>query len=182
MTPFYTAKGDTGDTGILGPGRVSKTSTRIEAVGSVDEATAALGLARSLSPNDETKRIILTIQKTLYLLMSEISADIDVADQFDKLSKQDIDWLEAEIANLEKVIDLPREFIIPGVTPPSSALSLARTIIRRAERRVIALFEEGGFTNELLIAYLNRLSSLIFVLEIYEIQNAGKTVQLAKES
>ncbi len=182
MSPFYTSEGDSGDTGILGSGRVSKNSAVIEAVGSVDEATAALGLARSLSNNQNTKQIILMVQKTLYILMSEISTDAATADQFARINQEDVDQLEEEIASLEEMVDLPRAFIIPGVTPASSALSLARTIIRRAERRVVALFETKGFKNEHLLAYINRLSSLIFILEVFEIQNSGKKLQLTKGS
>jgi cob(I)alamin adenosyltransferase len=181
MSPFYTATGDAGDTGILGPGRVSKASTRIEAVGSVDEATAAIGFARSLVEGEETKRILLYVQKILYLLMAEIAADPDVADRFSQINESHVQWLEDEIGLLEEKIDIPREFIIPGVNPASSALSLARAIVRRSERRVIVLFEEGGVKNEFLIAYLNRLSSLIFVLEIFEINQSGNSLQLAKE-
>jgi cob(I)alamin adenosyltransferase len=181
MSPFYTTKGDAGDTGILGPGRVSKSSIRIEAVGSVDEATAVIGLARSLAETEDTKRILLHVQKTLYLLMSEVSADPDVAKQFDQVNQEHLKWLENEIRQLEEKIDMPREFIIPGETPASSALSLARAVVRRSERRVIALFESGGIKKDILIAYLNRLSSLIFVLEIFEINFSGGSLRLAKE-
>ena len=181
MAPFYTAQGDSGDTGYLGPGRISKASDRIEAVGSVDEASAALGLARALSENKKTKKILLHIQKRLYFLMSELSAAPDVAHQFDQINQDDVDWLEDEIAALEALVTLPREFIIPGESPASAALDVGRTIIRRAERRAIALLESGGVDKPLLIAYLNRLSSLIFVLEIYETAESGDNLTLAKE-
>ncbi len=182
MAPFYTATGDSGDTGYLGPGRISKASLRIEAVGSVDEASAALGLARSLTRNEKTQNILRYIQKQLYLLMSELSADPNVAQQFDKMNENDINWLENEIAYLEGIVDVPREFIIPGESTASAALDLGRTIIRRAERRAIALLEAGEIEKPLLIAYLNRLSSLIFILEIYEITHDGGNLTLAKEN
>lgn len=182
MAPFYTATGDSGDTGYLGPGRISKASLRIEAVGSVDEASAALGLARSLTRNEKTQNILRYIQKQLYSLMSELSADPNVAHQFDKMNENDINWLENEIADLEGIVDVPREFIIPGESTASAALDLGRTIIRRAERRAIALLEAGEIEKPLLIAYLNRLSSLIFILEIYEITNDGGNLTLAKEN
>lgn len=182
MSPFYTSEGDFGDTGILGPGRVSKTASVIEAVGSVDEATAALGLARSLSNQKIIQDIILSVQKTLYLLMAEISAGLDAAEQFSRITQDNVGKLEEEIGSLEEMVELPKAFIIPGVSPASSALSLARTIIRRAERRVIALFEEDRIKNKFIIAYLNRLSSLVFVLEVFEIQNSGQNLQFAKES
>lgn len=181
MAPFYTGQGDFGDTGYLGEGRISKTSLRIEALGSVDEATAALGMARALSHSETTQSIILHIQRTLYYLMAELSADPKTAPRFDKISQGDITWLETQIETLENTVVLPREFILPGECPASGALALARTIIRRAERRTIALFEAKGFEKSLLIAYLNRLSSLIFVLEVYENTQSGYSTQLAKE-
>jgi cob(I)alamin adenosyltransferase len=181
MAPFYTKLGDQGDTGILGPGRVSKSSLRIEAVGSLDEASSALGFARALAASEKTKNILLQTQKTLYVLMSEVSALPSTAHQFDKLGQEDVAWLENQISELEAQVELPRDFILPGTNPASSALSLARTIVRRAERRVIALFEAGEINKSTIIAYLNRLSSLIFTLEIYEINISDGIIQLAKE-
>ena len=181
MAPFYTAKGDQGDTGFLGEGRISKSSLRIEAVGSVDEATAALGLARALAHDEKTRGILLHIQKKLYQLMSELSADPKVAHQFDQISDEDVKWLEEQVEWLEKQVIMPREFIIPGEGPSSGALALARTIVRRAERRATALLEAEQIQKTVLIAYLNRLSSLIFVLEIYETALSGGDIRLAKD-
>ncbi len=183
MAPFYTGLGDSGQTGFLGEGRVSKASTRIEAVGSVDEASAALGLARALTSSQQAQRILFQVQKHLYLLMSELSANKQTAEKFDRIHKAEVNWLEEQIALLEENLDMPREFIIPGGSPASGALALARTIVRRAERRTIALYEqEEGVKKEDLIAYLNRLSSLLFVLELYEISRSGHDLQLAKEA
>jgi cob(I)alamin adenosyltransferase len=181
MAPFYTGKGDTGDTGYLGEGRLSKAGSRMDALGSVDEATAALGLARSLSASEEVRALILSVQKHLYLLMSELAASPETAAAFDKIDDEQVTWLEAQIADLEQRVTLPREFIIPGENPASGALSLARTIVRRAERRVVALLEEGGISKPVLVAYLNRLSSLIFILEVHESSLTGEGVRLAKE-
>jgi cob(I)alamin adenosyltransferase len=181
MTPFFTGKGDSGTTGFLGKGRLSKDSVRIEAVGSVDEATAALGLARGMTEIEEVRKIIITVQKKLYELMSELSADAETAEQFDKIDESDVEWLEKQIVWFENSIDMPREFIIPGESPASGALAVARTIVRRAERRVIALLNAGGITKEVLLAYLNRLSSLIFILEVYESSISGRKVRLVKE-
>lgn len=181
MTPFFTGQGDSGDTGFLGEGRISKTSIRIEAVGSVDEATAALGLARSLSKNEKTCSILLHVQQQLYWLMSELSAAPDVAEKFDKINEDEIQWLEKQIEELEKSVVLPRAFIIPGESPAGAALSLARTIVRRAERRTIALFDSGEIKKSLLMVYLNRLSSLIFILEVFETSLSGQGVRLVNE-
>lgn len=182
MAPFYTAKGDMGDTGFLGEGRISKTSVRIEAVGAVDEASAALGLARALVESNKIRTILLQVQKQLYQLMSELAADPDVADKFDKIGEEQVQWLEEQIASLENAVVLPREFIIPGENPSSGALALARTVVRRAERRAIALFEIKGIQKSVLIAYLNRLSSLIFILEVYESSLSGRGIRLVNEA
>lgn len=181
MSPFYTAKGDAGETSYLGAGGISKSSLRIEAVGSVDEASAAIGLARALSEVEKTREILLDLQRQLYLLMTELSASPDVADQFDKIKDQHLDWVEAQISDLEAAVSLPRVFIIPGGSAACGALALARTIVRRAERRAVAMLEENLIQKPLLVAYLNRLSSLLFVLEIYETSISGHTVQLTKE-
>jgi len=180
MAPFYTGKGDTGDTADLGEGRISKNSLRIEAVGSVDEANAAIGFARSISIGQETKDVLLEIQKQLYFLMTELSASPDLSDRYDKISENEIQWLEEKISVVESLVDLKRGFIIPGENPSSGAISLARTIVRRAERKTIALFDAKEIQKEILISYLNRLSSLIFILEVYEASLSGPGVRLVK--
>ena len=180
--PFYTAKGDSGETSYLGEGAISKSSLRIEAVGSVDEATAAIGLARALSVSEKTKEILLETQKHLYLLMSELSASLEVAVKFDNLDDEHIQWLENRIEDLEESVKLPRVFIIPGGSPASGALSLARTIVRRAERRSVAMLEANLIQKSVLVAYLNRLSSLLFVLEVFESTFSGNEIELTKEA
>lgn len=182
MASFYTGKGDTGKTGFLGEGRISKNSLRIEALGSVDEANAALGYARSIAIGQKTKEMLLEVQKQLYFLMSEISASPEVSDRFDKIGDDEIQWLEDKIKEIEALVDLKREFIIPGENPSSGALSLSRAIVRRAERRAIALFESEEIRKPILITYLNRLSSLVFILEVYEASLSGHGVRLVKES
>lgn len=181
MTPFFTGTGDLGTTSYLGPGRISKTSLRIEAVGSVDEASAALGLAKAIAEGEKTRSIISQIQKQLYFLMSELSAGLKEAELFSKISEDDVKWLETQISALEEEVQVPREFILPGETTASGALALARTVVRRAERRAVALLENGDIEKTLLVTYLNRLSSLVFLLEIYEVSISGKNPSLAKE-
>jgi len=181
MTPFYTSRGDSGDTGFLGEGRISKSSARIEAVGCVDEVNAALGFARSLSKSKKTQTILLTIQKKLYQLMTELSAMPDDKDQFVKIKSFDVDWLEKRVDELENIVVLPREFIIPGETPCSGALAIARTVVRRAERRIVAYLNECQHQRDDLLAYVNRLSSLIYILEIYESSLEGGDIKFAKD-
>lgn len=182
MSPFYTSDGDQGETGYLGKGRISKSSLRIESVGSVDEANAAIGLARALCANPKSQMVLLEVQKHLYLLMTELSASPETAAQFDRLNQDHVNWLEEQIEELEGAVVLPREFIIPGSSPASGAIDLARTIVRRAERRAVSLLEAELIKKQLLIAYLNRLSSLLFMVEVYEALNTGNDIQLAKET
>ena len=180
MASFYTGGGDQGDTGFLGEGRISKSSLRIEAVGTVDEVTAALGFARSIAANEKTRDILVNIQKQLYGLMTELSASCENAEVFTRITDKEVDWLEQQVKSIEDVVELPHGFILPGETPASGALSLGRTVVRRAERRVVALFDAGEIQNKELMAYLNRLSSLLFILEVYESSQSGGTVRLAK--
>jgi cob(I)alamin adenosyltransferase len=174
MSAFYTATGDDGYTGLLKGGRVAKTDPILDAVGTIDEANAALGLGRSISQTDLSKKMILTIQGDLYHLMAEVSASPENADRFRKIDLKRVAWLEAQIDILGAEVQMPTEFIVPGDSLPGAALDLARTAIRRAERRVTGLVHEGVIENHELLRYLNRLSSLCFMLECYENQIAGK--------
>ena len=178
---FYTAKGDDGTTGLLGAGRVPKYHNRMEALGALDEASAALGLARAQATAEQIAPILLDVQRDLYKLMAEVAATPANAERFRAIDAARIAWLEQQANALNQVVEMPREFILPGDTPGGAALSLARAIIRRAERRVVALFDENEITNPDLQRYLNRLSSLCFVLELLENQSAGKSTSLAKE-
>jgi cob(I)alamin adenosyltransferase len=178
---FYTAKGDDGTTGMLGEGRVPKYHARIEALGALDEASAALGMARALSTAPEAPAIILQVQRDLYKLMAEVAATPENTERFRGIDEARIQWLEKQADALSRKVEMAREFIVPGDTPGGAAVSLARAVVRRAERRVVALFDAGEITNEHLQRYLNRLSSLCFVLELLENRSAGKPTSLAKE-
>lgn len=181
MSPFYTQTGDEGSTGLLGEGRVPKFDLRIEALGALDEATAALGLARASANTPEIAPLIVTVQRDLYKLMAEIGATPENASKFRFITETRTKWLESQIDAITAEVEIPREFILPGEVPSSAAMGLARTIIRRAERRVVELFNAGGIENLSLLAYLNRLSSLCFALELLENQQAGQSTRLAKE-
>ncbi len=181
MSPFYTRSGDAGDTGLLGEGRVAKFDLRIEALGAVDEATAALGVARAFSASASTRSLLVQTQKHLYQLMAEVAATPQNAGRFRGITPAEVAWLEAETDRIEAAVSLPKEFILPGENQASAMLALARTLVRRAERRVVELHHIGGLENISLLAYLNRLSSLCFVLELQENQQHGTQTQLAKE-
>jgi cob(I)alamin adenosyltransferase len=177
---FYTATGDDGTTGLLGEGRVPKYHARMEAIGALDEASAALGLARAQCVTPQTAPILLEAQRDLYKLMAEVAATPENAQRFHFINEERVNWLEKQTDELSAVIEMPREFILPGDTLGGAALSMARAIVRRAERCVVNLFDDEVVVNPDLQRYLNRLSSLCFVLELLENQFAGKKTSLAK--
>ena len=172
MPKIYTRRGDDGETGLLYGGRVSKTDPRCEAYGTVDEAVSALGLARSLVKTERLGDIIKAVQRELFTVGAELATD---PTEYPKLEKHFSVVTPDMVARLETVIDelnqdmtLPRAFIIPGDSAASGALDLARTILRRAERRVVAMKELDLLGNAHVLRYLNRLADLVFVMARYE--------------
>ena len=160
---IYTKTGDTGQTSLLGGVRVSKADPRVDAYGEVDEANAALGVARALGVPSDIDKALERIQRDLFALGSSL------ADGRTNAVAHDAKMLlgEADIARLESWIDegqasLPalRRFILPGGTAAGAALHLARTVTRRAERRIVAL----EHADPIQIRYINRLSDLLFVI------------------
>lgn len=168
QNPFYTRLGDDGYTGILGPGRFPKEDLRLEAIGSVDEANAALGVARSLAQSPEAPGSLLQIQRDLYGLMAELAASPENSAHFRSIDAQRVAWLESQIEILNHQVEVPKEFIVPGDRVEGAFFDLARTVVRRAERRVSELFHRGDISNPDLLRYLNRLSSYCFLLELRE--------------
>lgn len=178
---FYTRGGDEGYTGVLGEGRVAKEAARIEALGAVDEASAALGVARAHIHSPEGPGLLLQVQRDLYGLMGELAATPENAKIFHVIDDNKVAWLEEQVDALTHLVEMPREFIIPGDTIEGAYLDLARTVVRRAERRVTELFHRGEIVNPDLLRYMNRLSSLCFVLEIREHQFSGnQNITLAR--
>ena len=170
---FYTRRGDDGTTGLLGKGRVPKFHLRIEALGTLDESNATLGLARASVHDPRSAPLMLNVQRDLYRLMAEVAAPPEHADQF-RFDEGRVQWIEEQTDLLSKTVEMPDEFIIPGDSIGGASLSLARAVVRRAERRVAELLDAKEITNSSLQQYLNRLSSLLFVLELIENQTAGK--------
>jgi len=174
MASFFTRGGDDGFSGLLGEGRVLKSDARLEALGAVDEATAALGLARAQCRTPEIAEIILHVQRDLYKLMAEVAATPEAAKAFRVIGVDHVAWLEAQTESTARSAQYPSDFIIPGDSQAAAALDLARTIVRRAERRMAQLLHASLVENIELLRYLNRLSSLCFVLELLENQAAGQ--------
>jgi cob(I)alamin adenosyltransferase len=181
MSPIYTRAGDDGTTGVLGENRLPKYHPRMETLGALDEASAALGLARSQSKIPETGNLLKDVQRDLYVIMAEVAAPPKNARQFQIMAPRRVQWLEAQVDAIVALAPIPTEFILPGDSLPGAALDLARTIVRRAERHVAKLLDSGEIENRVLLLYLNRLSSLCFALEVYENAQAGKPTSLAKE-
>ena len=153
---------------------------RIEALGTLDESNATLGLARASVHDPRSTPLMLEAQRDLYRLMAEVAAAPEHADQF-RFDEGRVQWIEEQTDLLSKTVEMPNEFIIPGDSIGGASLSLACAVVRRAERRVAELFDAGGITNPTLQQYLNCLSSLLFVLELVENQAAGKSTTLAKK-
>jgi len=147
----------------------------------VDEASAALGLARAKSTSEDIQSVLIDAQRDLYHIMSEVAAEPEIAERFRIVDQGRVDWLERQIERFGADVEMPKEFVLGGDTDPAAALDFARTVVRRAERALVRLeFEarpehpsEEGFENPHLFAYLNRLSSLCFVLALWEVQLGG---------
>jgi len=183
MSEAYTKTGDDGFTGLLGEGRVPKYHPRMQAIGDLDEASAALGMARSICQEARSAELLLEMQRDLYHIMAEVAAAPEHAANFRVINSSKVEWLEKQVEALGADVPMPGEFIVPGDSPAGAALALARTIIRRAERGVARLLHDNEIENSELLRYLNRLSSLCFILELAENQAAGKSrPTLAKTS
>jgi cob(I)alamin adenosyltransferase len=169
MTPFFTKTGDDGTTGLLGDERVLKFDLRIETLGTLDELSAAIGLARSLC-NEPVKNDLQTLQINIYEIMAEVAATAENVEKFRKISKKSVGELETRIENYSKQVELPKGFILPGDNPASAAISMSRAIARRAERRLIELHHRDHLENDELLKYMNRLSSCLYIFEIFTIQ------------
>lgn len=180
-TKLYTGVGDAGYTGLLGRDRVPKYDIRPEAYGAVDEASAALGLARATVGDAHTAEVILGIQRDLYAMMADLATLPEATTRPPWLHAQSTECLEALIGRLESTVDLPPAFIVSGDSVAGAHLDLARTITRRAERIVARLLHEGKLRTDEPLRYLNRLSSLLFLLARLEDKAAGvETFTLAR--
>lgn len=164
-----TKKGDSGFTSMLSGERVPKYHIVTEAVGTLDEANSLIGFARAYSNEKRTKRILLQIQKHLFIIGSELSTHKEGVKQPKKtISDIEVRWIEGLIDNIEEALALPPGFITFGQEPSSTHLNVARTSVRKAERIVVKMHSENMVENPFLLKYLNRLSDLVFVLACFE--------------
>jgi cob(I)alamin adenosyltransferase len=170
MVKIYTKKGDDGSTSLWYGGRVPKHHGRTEAYGTLDEACSQLGVARALcGPGQgELAAAILRLQDDIFIAGAELATAPEAAGRLeDGVSRT----TEAMVAELEELIDrymseveLPPQFVIPGGNQLSATLDVARTVVRRAERRISALAEEGELASETVIHFVNRASDLVYAM------------------
>jgi cob(I)alamin adenosyltransferase len=187
MVKIYTRKGDEGKTSLWYGGRVPKSDPRTEAYGSLDEATSVLGLARAVCDDERLHRDILRLQHELFVAGAELATAPEARDRLEvgitKLDSAMVEWLEDAIDRYMAEVDLPPKFVIPGGTELSARLDVARSVLRRAERRIVALAHEGEIADSVALRYINRASDLLFAMaryadepepELFEGRDAGK--------
>jgi cob(I)alamin adenosyltransferase len=162
---IYTRRGDDGTTGLFHGGRVGKDSSGPEAYGTVDEAVSALGVVRALA-DSELADAVLDVQRDLFVVAAELATDQARRDRLEEgVSRVDssmIDRLEDRIDRIDSDVGMPTEFIVPGGEPVAAAIDVARTIVRRAERRAVAHLTDGP--ESLVVPYLNRLADYLYML------------------
>lgn len=173
---IYTKTGDEGDTGLFGGGRVGKDHVRVEAYGEVDELNAVLGMARAVEMMPRIDEVLVPVQRDLFAI-GALLATPNPEKMREQLSKARIDdgriqQLEHAIDDGELELEPLKSFIVPGGTPKAAALHVARTVCRRAERRVVQLRRSDDIP-QLVVIYLNRLSDLLFVLARVANRRAG---------
>jgi cob(I)alamin adenosyltransferase len=162
----FSKRGDSGETSLLTGGRVSKANLRPEAYGTLDEASSAMGMAKAFTDNQSLKDMISAVQEDLLILGAELACEGEKQNDYRIESTRTLK-LEQWIQKLQGEVPLPRHFVFPGANSVSAAVDLSRTIIRRAERRCVALRESGQLDNPEVHAYLNRLGDFLFTLARY---------------
>jgi cob(I)alamin adenosyltransferase len=161
ISKVYTRTGDKGETGLVGGARVSKASPRVDAYGDVDELNSVIGLVRSRLQDAEIDEVLAKIQNDLFT----VGGDLASPNQFDvpRVQEAFIKALESMSDGFVAQLEPLKEFVLPGGSEAGAALHLARTVARRAERRVVALAEAEQINSDVIV-YLNRLSDLLFIL------------------
>jgi cob(I)alamin adenosyltransferase len=174
---IYTKTGDDGRTGLFGGGRVTKDNARVEAYGDVDEVNAFIGMARSTDMMPRIDEVLAPIQRDLFSIGALLATPHPEKhkEQLEKarISDKRISQLEQAIDDCEEELAPLKAFILPGGTAKASALHVARTVCRRAERSIIHLQASGESVPQIVIVYLNRLSDLLFVLARVANRRAG---------
>jgi cob(I)alamin adenosyltransferase len=177
-----TKRGDRGQTGLAGGVRVSKADLRVESYGSVDELNSHLGLARSICQNKEIAAWTEDIQRTLFRVGSALATPAESQKKSPEISTEDVDKLTDLVHKIEATEGILADWSLPGGHTESAAYEVARAVCRRAERSVVRFVESGGVVQPEVLAYLNRLSDVIWLFGRLIERNAGVNSQLRDES
>ncbi len=170
-----TKTGDKGTTGLLSGERVSKTDARVESYGTLDELVSLLGWSRSLELVKDLAAPLKKIQTDLFRLGAELaSTNLDPRWKVTPMNAKDVEQLEVWVKEFEPKLELPKSFVLPGGTPCSASLDIARTAARRVEREIVKLIEAKIYSNTEALRYINRLSDLLFVFARFEQKKSGK--------
>ncbi|HKK46247.1 MAG TPA: cob(I)yrinic acid a,c-diamide adenosyltransferase [Balneolaceae bacterium] len=169
---IYTKKGDTGETSLFGGDRVSKSTKRINAYGTVDELNSFLGLAASRGLSEKGADYLRKIQELLLVLGADLATPLSKKTRIKRIAEDNIRFLEDAIDDLDDELEPLKNFILPGGSQAGATLHIARTVCRRAERAVVSCNETENISDETL-TFLNRLSDFLFVIARYENKQAG---------
>jgi len=163
--PLYTRTGDRGETGLADGTRVAKDAAQVEAGGDLDELSAALGMVRAEPLPADTAQLVERLQHELFVVGAELAAAGTAGPDAPRIGPQHVQALEQAIDRYAAATGPPKGFVLPGGTRPAAGLHFARTVCRRAERRLVALARLGQPPlSPALLAYINRLGDLLFVL------------------
>ena len=173
-----TKLGDSGQTGLVGGARVSKADIRVEAYGTVDELNSALGFARSICPNETIRSATEHIQRTLFRVGAALATPLENRKGTSTLTAEDVDGLTKQVHEIETLDGILSDWSLPGAHVQSAAFELARTVCRRAERCTVRLAESGEEVPAEVLAYLNRLSDLIWLFGRLLERDAGVDARL----
>jgi cob(I)alamin adenosyltransferase len=176
-----TTHGDKGQTGLIGGMRVSKADLRVEAYGAVDELNSSLGFARSICANQEIRSWTEEIQRTLFRVGSALATPPESRKGEQSITQQDVETLTRLVHQIENTEGVLSDWSLPGAHTESAAYEIARTVCRRTERDTVRLASNGGDVSPELLAYLNRLSDLIWLFGRLIEVNAGVDARLRSE-
>lgn len=169
---IYTKKGDSGDTSLFGGKRVSKSTERIEAYGTVDELNSFVGLAASYDLSEKGTEYLRKVQELLLVLGADLATPPSSETRIARIAESDIEFLEDAIDEMEEDLETLKNFILPGGAQSGATLHVARTVCRRAERAAVACQKTDKISDET-IKFLNRLSDFLFVVARYENKHQG---------
>lgn len=185
MPKIYTKKGDDGTTGLLYGGRVPKDDLRTAVYGTLDETVSALGIARAGGLVPEVEAIVIRLQREMFIVGAQLATSADNQPKLEEgVSKTSPSMTSSAEGDIDRLLDkhpLRPEFVLPGETPGSAGLDLARSTIRRAEREAVAMDREGLVPDPEILRYLNRVSDLLFALARFHEAESGKSAPPSRQ-